>query len=118
MQVSRRPQRIALQIQQEISLLISRHIKDRRIGFVTVTGVRMSPDLKHAKVYVTLMETEEQKKESLAALHHASGWIRRELGKKIRMKHVPEIVFITDTSQDYGDHIEELINKIHEPTDE
>jgi ribosome-binding factor A len=118
MQVSRRPQRVALQIQQEISLLLARNIKDRRIGFVTVTGVRITPDLKHARVYVSLMETEEQKKESLAALNHAAGWIRRELGQKIRMRHVPEIAFFTDTSQDYGEHIDELINKIHDHTDE
>ena len=87
MQQSRRPQRVALQIQHEISLMIARDMKDRRIGFVTVTGVRMSPDLRHAKVFVSLMGSENEKNESLGALNHAVGWIRREVGtSSMKMK--------------------------------
>ena len=118
MQPSRRPQRIALQIQHEVSVMISRDMKDRRVGFVTVTGVQMSPDLRHARIFVSLMGSEEEKKESMDTLTHAAGWIRHELGQRIRMKFVPEIVFLTDTSQDYGRHIDELIDKIHGNTDE
>ena len=112
MQPSRRPQRIGLQIQHEVSIIISRNIKDRRIGFVTVTGVQMSADLKHGKVFVSLMGSESEKKESLEALNHASGWIRRELGRRIRMKFLPDIVFLVDTSQDYGERIDRLIGEI------
>jgi len=115
MQPSRRPQRIALQIQHEVSLMISRDMKDRRIGFVTVTGVRMSPDLRHAKIFISLMGSENDKKESLATLNHATGWIRRELGQRIRMKFLPDIVFLKDTSQEYGERIDRLIGEIHEP---
>ncbi len=114
MQPSRRPQRLALQIQHEVSLMISRDMKDRRIGFVTVTGIHMSPDLRHAKIYVSLMGSENEKKESLETLNHAAGWIRHELGQRIRMKFTPEILFLTDTSQDYGEHIDRLIDEIHE----
>ncbi len=114
MQPSRRPQRLALQIQHEVSLMISRDMKDRRIGFVTVTGIHMSPDLRHAKIYVSLMGSESEKKESLETLNHAAGWIRHELGQRIRMKFMPEILFLTDTSQDYGEHIDRLIDEIHE----
>jgi ribosome-binding factor A len=114
MQPSRRPQRIALQIQHEVSLMISRDMKDRRVGFVTVTGIQISPDLKHAKVFISLMGTEDEKKESLATLNHANGWIRHELGQRIRMKFVPDIVFLTDTSQDYGERIDRLIDEIRE----
>ncbi len=114
MQPSRRPQRLALQIQHEVSLMISRDMKDRRIGFVTVTGIHMSPDLRHAKIYVSLMGSESEKKESLETLNHAAGWIRHELGQRIRMKFTPEILFLTDTSQDYGEHIDRLIDEIHE----
>ncbi len=114
MQQSRRPQRLALQIQHEVSMMIFRDMKDRRIGFVTVTGVQMSPDLRHARIYVSLMGSEEEKKESLAALNHATGWIRHELGQRIRMKFLPDIAFSTDTSQDYGEHIDKLIDEIHE----
>ena len=114
MQPSRRPQRLALQIQHEVSLMISRDMKDRRIGFVTVTGVQMSPDLRHARIFVSLMGSESEKKESLETLNHATGWIRHELGQRIRMKFLPDIVFLTDTSQDYGEQIDRLIDEIHE----
>jgi len=114
MQPSRRPQRLALQIQHEVSLMISRDMKDRRIGFVTVTGVQLSPDLRHARIFVSSMGSETEKEESLQALNHATGWIRHELGQRIRTKFLPEIVFLTDTSQDYGERIDRLIDRIHE----
>jgi ribosome-binding factor A len=114
MQTSRRPQRLALQIQHEISLILFRNMKDRRIGFVTVTGVEMSADLRHAKVFVSAMGSEAEKKASLDTLHHAAGWIRHELGQRIRMKFLPEIVFRADSSQTYGEHIERLLEEIHE----
>ena len=99
-------------------MMIFRDMKDRRIGFVTVTGVHMSPDLRHAKIFVSLMGSEEEKKESLATLNHATGWLRHELGQRIRMKFLPDLVFLTDTSQDYGEHIDKLINEINEHKDE
>ena len=114
MQPSRRPQRLALQIQQEVSLMISRDMKDRRVGFVTVTGVQLSPDLRHARIFISLMGSESEKEESLEALNHATGWVRHELGQRIRMKFLPEIVFQMDTSQEYGEHIDRLIDEIHE----
>ena len=94
--------------------MISRDMKDRRIGFVTVTGVRISPDLRHAKIFVSLMGSEDEKRASLTTLNHASGWIRRELGQRIRMKFLPDIVFLKDTSQEYGERIDKLIGEIHE----
>jgi ribosome-binding factor A len=97
--------------------MISRDMKDRRIGFVTVTGVQMSPDLRHAKVFVSLMGSENEKNESLAALNHAAGWVRHELGQRVRMKFSPEIVFLTDTSQEYGEKIDRLIDEIREHED-
>jgi ribosome-binding factor A len=112
MQPSRRPQRLALQIQQEVSIMIFRDMKDRRIGFVTVTGVQMSPDLRHARIFVSLMGSEQEKKESLAVLNHATGWVRHELGQRIRMKFLPDVVFSMDTSQDYGENIDKLLDEI------
>ena len=114
LEMSRRVQRVALQIQQEISTMLTRNVKDRRIGFVTVTGVELSPDLRHAKIFVSAMGSEKEKAETLEALNHASGWIRRELGQRIRMKFLPEIVFRTDTSMDYGEKIERLLDGIRE----
>jgi ribosome-binding factor A len=114
MQPSRRPQRLALQIQQEVSLMISRDMKDRRVGFVTVTGVQLTPDLRHARIFISMMGSKSEKEESLEALNHATGWVRHELGQRIRMKFIPEIVFQFDTSQEYGEHIDRLIDEIHE----
>jgi ribosome-binding factor A len=94
--------------------MISRDMKDRRVGFVTVTGVQMTPDLRHAKIFVSLMGTESEKKESLEALNRANGWIRHELGQRIRMKFLPDVIFLTDTSQEYGERIDRLIDEIRE----
>jgi ribosome-binding factor A len=105
---------MALQIQHEISLMLFRNVKDRRVGMVTITGVDLSPDFRHAKVFVSAMGTEKQKKESMEALHHAAGWIRHELGQRIRLKFLPEIVFHADTSQEYGERIDRLLDEIHE----
>jgi ribosome-binding factor A len=119
MQPSRRPQRLALQIQQEVSLLLSRDMKDRRIGFVTVTGVQLSPDLRHAKIFISVLGgSESETEETLGILDRATGWIRRELGHKIRVKFLPDIVFLADISQDYGEKIDRLIDEIHEHKDE
>ncbi len=114
MSQSRRPQRLGLQIQQEISLILSRNLKDPRIGMVTITGVEMSPDLRYAKVFFSVLGTEKQKSDTIEALNHASGWIRHELGQRIRMKFVPELSFREDTSQEYGERIESLLDKLRE----
>jgi ribosome-binding factor A len=94
--------------------MIARTMKDRRVGFVTVTGVQLSPDLRHARIFVSLMGSETEKEESLDTLNHATGGIRHELGQRIRTRFLPDIVFLTDTSQDYGERIDKLIDRIHE----
>ncbi len=114
MRPTRRTQRLSLQIQQEIGMMLFRNVKDRRIGLVTVTGVELTPDLRHAKVFVSTMGSETEKSESLEALNHAAGWIRRELGQRIRMKFLPEIVFRADTSLEYGERIDRLLDEIKE----
>lgn len=74
----------------------------------------MSSDLRHGKIYVSLMGSESERKASLTALNHAAGWIRHELGQRIRMKFLPDIIFLTDTSQEYGERIDKLIDEIRE----
>ncbi len=95
-------------------MMLFRNVKDRRIGMVTVTGVELSPDLRHAKVFFSTMGSEKEKGESMEALNHAAGWIRHELGQRIRMKFLPEIVFRVDTSQEYGERIDRLLDEIKE----
>jgi len=114
MEPTRRNQRVALQIQHEVSLILGRDLKDRRIGFVTVTGVDISPDLRHAKVFVSALGDEKARRASLQALNHAAGWIRRELGQRIRVKFMPELVFRPDTSLDYGERIDRILDDLRE----
>jgi len=92
--------------------MLSRDLKDRRVGFVTVTGVRLSPDLRRARVFVSPMGSDTEKQESLDALRHASGWVRHELGSRIRTRFLPEIDFLLDTSEEYGGRIDSLLDEI------
>ena len=87
-------------------------IKDPRIGFVTVTDVEMTGDLREAKIFVSIMGGDEQVKNSLEGLNSALGFIRREIGKRIRLRFTPEISFALDTSLDYGDHIQKLLLQV------
>ena len=112
MHQTRRPQRLALQIQHEIRLILSRDLKDRRVGFVTITGVDLSPDLRHAKVFVSSMGSEKERAAAVQILNHAVGWIRHELGQRIRIKFLPEIVFKADSTQQYGERIDQLLDDL------
>ena len=98
--------------------MLSRGIKDHDIGFVTVTGVRMSSDLKHARVFVSLMGDEEEKKKNFEALRASTGRVRYELGSRIRARFLPEIDFVIDTAREYGEHIDRLLAEIHRQEEE
>lgn len=100
-------------IKQEVSSMLLREVKDPRLGFVTVTGVHLTGDLREATVYVSLFGSEKEKKESMTALEMATGFIRRELGKRLKIYYTPQISFEQDTALDYGMHIEGLIKQIH-----
>ncbi|MDQ0494318.1 MULTISPECIES: 30S ribosome-binding factor RbfA [Paenibacillus] len=104
--------RVGEQIKKELSLLIQTELKDPRIGFITVTGVDVTNDLSQAKVYLSVLGDEEQKTSSLKALDKANGYLRSELGKRIRLRHVPELIFKIDESIAYGSRIEKLLSDI------
>ena len=99
-------------IKQEMSKMLLKEIKDPRIGFVTVTDVEMTGDLREAKIYVSVMGGSEQVKNSLEGLNSALGFIRREIGQRVRLRFTPEISFALDTSLDYGDHIQKLLLQV------
>jgi ribosome-binding factor A len=107
----RRPERLAEQIKEEVSLIISGEVEDPRVGFVTVTDVKMSPDLRHARVYVSVIGTDDEVKGSLAALKHANGFIRHQLGTVLRMRHTPELHFAYDDADVRAARIEELLSQ-------
>ena len=99
-------------IKQEMSKMLLTDLKDPRIGFVTVTDVEMTGDLREAKIYVSIMGGEEQVKNSLEGLNSALGFVRREIGQRVRLRFTPEISFALDTSLDYGDHIQKLLLQV------
>lgn len=99
-------------MKQEISQIILRELKDPRIGFVTVTQVEVTGDLREAKVYVSIMGSEEQIKDTWRGLQSSLGFIRREVGQRIRLRVTPELSFLLDKSLDYSAHIQELLVKI------
>ena len=101
-------------IKQEVSDIIFNELKDPRIGFVTVTSVACTEDLREAKIYVSVMGDEKKARDTLHGLESSLGFVRREVGKRIRLRFTPEISFALDTSLNYSDHIQRLLNEIHE----
>lgn len=109
-----RQKRVGELVREEIAKIIQADLKDPRIGFTSVMAVRMSPDLRYANVYVSLLGSDSEKKSSLVGLRRSAGWIRREIGKRIRLRFTPEIRFFEDTSLDDVFHLEEVFKQIHE----
>jgi ribosome-binding factor A len=110
-----RPARVAHELQREISSLLTRGLKDPRItGFVTVTGAKMSPDLKEATVYVSVHGDEKTREQTLAGLAAASGFLKREVSRAIGLRWVPNLHFRYDPSVAEGDKIERLLKEVKE----
>ena len=108
----KRSEKVGDQIREEISQILLRELKDPRIGFVTITTVAVSDDLRTAKVYYSVFGGEQDKEESYKGLESAKGYIKRELGRRMRLKYMPEIIFMFDDSFEYGEHIEELLRDV------
>jgi len=110
---SYRADQVGEQVREEIMSIIRRELKDPRIGFVSITAVRMSPDLRSARVRVSVLGNPEQKKESLAGLVSARGLIRHELGRRLQnLKFSPDLRFELDPSIEYSVHISELLKEV------
>lgn len=107
----KRSQRVSDLLREEIADLVMHGLKDPRIGFVTITGVDVTDDIKIAKVYVSVLK-DGDKKATLDILNSAKSFIRSELSKKLRMKSIPTIEFRLDTSIEYGIKIEKLLKEI------
>jgi ribosome-binding factor A len=107
----RRPERLAEQIKEEVSLIIAGDLEDPRVGFVTVTDAKISPDLRHAKIFVTVLGDEQQVSESLEALKHASRFIRHQLGAALRIRRTPELHFVYDETVRTAARIEQILSE-------
>ena len=112
-----RPTRVAEEIRKQVAELLMKGVKDPRIGFVSVMAVKMTPDLAYADVYVSLFGSDQEKKASLVGLQRSAGWIRREIGKHLRMRVTPEIRFREDTTLDDVYRLEEKFKEIHAEED-
>lgn len=112
-----RIRRVAEQIKKDVSAIIASEIKDPRVaGLTSITDVELTKDLRYASIYVSIFGTEAEKEETLQTLIRASGFIRSEIGRRIRLRYTPEISFYLDNSLEYGAHIERVIRSLKEET--
>lgn len=107
-----RQQRLGDLLREELSQLILRELEDPRIGFVTLTEVRMSGDLRHARVYVSVYGTEEEERQTLEALSHAEGFLKRQIGRRLHLRYVPDLTFVVDDTLKRSARIEALLEDL------
>lgn len=111
--------RINEELKREISNIIANDIKDPRVSaMVSVTHVNATKDLHYAKVSLSIFGTESQKEETLDAIKHSSGFIRKELAHRLKLRHTPELIMELDDSIEHGMHINSIIEKLKESNDE
>lgn len=110
--MSQRAKRVGELIKQEVSQLLQRGLKDPRIGFVTVTDVEVTGDLRNATVYISVFGNDKQKQDTMAGLEAATGFIRREVGKYLHLRYTPELAFKFDESVQYGSHINQILHEL------
>ena len=113
-----RPARVGDQVRQELAELIAREVQDPGIGFLTITRVKLTPDLQQARVFYTTIGDDRQRTETSKALRRATPFLRRQVGRRLRLKHVPELQFLYDESIEQQDRIERIIQDIHTEREE
>ncbi len=110
----KRTDRLNALIRNELAQAITTRLKDERLGFVTVTQVDISPDVKHCKVYVSVLGADKEIKSSLAALRHAEGFLKRDLASKLKLRFTPKLHFKLDDTAEEGIRLDNIFRKIHE----
>jgi len=108
----KRADRVSDQMRMEIADILMRKVKDPRVGFVTVTAVDVTADLKQARVYVTVLGQEEQATDTMDALSRAEGFIKGELGRRLKLRYVPTLTFVQDASLDRTARVLNLLDDI------
>ncbi|APC48590.1 30S ribosome-binding factor RbfA [Virgibacillus halodenitrificans] len=108
-----RANRVAEQMKKELGEILTRKIKDPRIGFVTVTDVEVTGDLQQAKVFISVLGDEKQKQDTLLGLAKAKGFMRSEIGQRIRLRKTPELIFEFDEAFEYGNRIETILRDLN-----
>ena len=108
----RRADRVSDLLKEEISQMLLKEVKDPHIGFITITDVEVSKDLQVAKVFYTILGSEKQVSESAQALQRVSRFIKKQLGKRLRMRYIPDIIFRYDHSLEYGAKIDHILDHL------
>jgi ribosome-binding factor A len=116
MATTRRMSRVAELIKREVSQMILFELKDDRVGagMISITDVDVSGDLQHAKIFVSIYGSDEARAETMAALHSAAGYIRSNLGKRVRLRRTPEVIFAEDRSLERGTEMLSLLNRLEQ----
>ena len=109
-----RPEKVANAIRKEMSSILQEDLKDPRIGFTTITKVDITPDLRHAKIYYSVMGDGKTKKATEIALNNAKGYIRTLIGNRIKLRFVPEIALIVDRTYEHQDRIDKILGDIRQ----
>jgi ribosome-binding factor A len=110
----KRSAKVADLIREEISQMLVKSVKDPRIGFITITRVTVSEDCRFARIYYSVAGTQAERENSIRGLESAKGYVRKELGRRIRLRYTPDIMFQFDPSIEYAIHMEKLIQSIHQ----
>jgi len=113
-----RPERIAELLKEEVSEIVGYEMNDPRLGLVTITRVTVSPDLRHAKIYVTHLGPAEDREQTVAVLNHAAGYIRRQLFPRLHLRVIPELTFAYDDSLARAARIEDVLREIRQHSGE
>ena len=113
--MGRRPERLAEGIREEVARIVASDLKDPRLGFVTITRVEVTHDLSHARVLVGVLGGEVEREKSLAALRSAAGFVRREIGRRLRIRIVPEVEFRYDKGIEATDRVARLLDETLSP---
>lgn len=108
-----RAERVGEQMKKELMDIINNKVKDPRVGFITITDVALTNDLSQAKVYLTVLGNEKETNDTFKALEKAKGFIKTELGSRLRLRIVPELFYEYDESIEYGNKIERMIQDLH-----
>ncbi len=113
MKTYKRAERVKHVIQEEISRILQRDVKDPRVKFVTVTKVTLTDDLREARVLISIMGEDDDRESALSGVQRATGFIRHELGQRLKLKYTPAIIFAFDESWDKQERILDLLDSIH-----
>ena len=110
--MSQRPTRVGEQIREDLTELITREVHDPGVGFITITRVDVTPDLQQARVYYTSLGDDKARRETRRALERASPFLRRQLGRRLRLRRIPELQFFYDESIERHDRIERILQEL------